>query len=46
VAAEWIGAGRLNLKEWVSEAPLAKGQAIFKELSSPKSARIKVVLKP
>ncbi len=45
-AAEWIGAGRLNLKNWVSEAPLAKGQSVFQDLARPNSIRIKVVLKP
>ncbi len=46
VAAEWMATGRVNLKDWVSEAPLDQGQAIFRELSSPNSARIKVILKP
>ena len=45
-AADLIGAGRLNSKEWVSEAPLADGQAIFEDLIRPDSSRTKVVLKP
>lgn len=45
-ASEWVAAGRLNLNEWVSEAPLAEGQALFEDLTRPDSTRVKVVLKP
>jgi threonine dehydrogenase-like Zn-dependent dehydrogenase len=43
-AIEWVAKGRVSLKGWVSEAPLAEGQAVFDDLVSPNSWRIKVVL--
>ncbi len=46
LAAQWVAKGRLNVKEWVSEAPLADGQSVFESLAQPDSSRIKVVLKP
>jgi L-gulonate 5-dehydrogenase len=45
-AADIIAAGRLNSKGWVSEAPLADGQAVFEDLIRPDSKRGKVVLTP
>jgi len=45
-AVQWIVDGRLELADWVAEATLAEGQAIFEELARPNSTRIKVVLKP
>ncbi len=46
IAAQWVAEGRLNLEGWVSEAPLADGQAIFEALARPDSQRVKVVLIP
>ncbi len=46
MAAQWVAEGRLNVKEWVSEAPLAQGQSVFEDLTRPDSSRIKVILKP
>jgi L-gulonate 5-dehydrogenase len=45
-AADLIASGRLISKGWVSEAPLADGQAVFEDLINPNSSRGKVVLKP
>jgi threonine dehydrogenase-like Zn-dependent dehydrogenase len=44
-AIRWITEGRVSLKGWVSDAPLAEGQAIFNDLVSANSSRIKAVLK-
>jgi len=45
-ASEWVAEGRLHLKDWLSEAPLAEGQAVFEDLTRPNSSMIKAVLKP
>lgn len=45
-AVEWVAGGRLDHREWVSEANLSAGQRVFEELSRPDSNRVKVVLKP
>jgi 2-desacetyl-2-hydroxyethyl bacteriochlorophyllide A dehydrogenase len=44
-AIRWVSEGRVSLKGWVSEAPLADGQAVFDDLVSANSSRIKAVLK-
>ena len=46
LAAEWMANDRLDSAGWVSEAPLAQGQAVFEDLSSPASGRMKVILRP
>ncbi len=45
-ALEWLAGKRMSLDPWISEAPLAEGQAVFEDLARPDSTRIKVVLKP
>jgi threonine dehydrogenase-like Zn-dependent dehydrogenase len=45
-AVGWVASGDLATAEWVSEAPLADGQAVFEDLTQPNSSHIKVVLKP
>jgi threonine dehydrogenase-like Zn-dependent dehydrogenase len=45
-AVEWVAGGRLDTREWVSEAGLSDGQRLFEDLASPDSTRVKVVLKP
>jgi len=45
-AVRWIAEGRLTSSDWVSEAPLADGQAVFEDLVDPQSKRVKVVLRP
>jgi threonine dehydrogenase-like Zn-dependent dehydrogenase len=44
-AVRWVCEGRLRGTTWVSEAPLAEGQAIFEDLTSGTSSRIKTVLR-
>jgi threonine dehydrogenase-like Zn-dependent dehydrogenase len=45
-AVRWIADGNLASTDWVSEIPMADGQAVFEDLVSPISQRVKVVLKP
>jgi len=45
-AVTWVTEGRLDVTDWVREAGLAEGQAVFEDLARPDSRSIKVVLKP
>jgi 2-desacetyl-2-hydroxyethyl bacteriochlorophyllide A dehydrogenase len=45
-AISWVTEGRLDLADWVREARLAEGQAVFEDLARPDSSSVKVVLKP
>jgi len=45
-AITWVTENRLNVTDWVREARLTEGQAVFEDLARPDSRSIKVVLKP
>lgn len=45
-AIEWLAAGKVEYKSWISEALLAEGQRIFEELARPDPPYVKIIMRP